>query len=97
MVNCVVNHGPSNFSVELVRSSLPIIESRQCHVRIGGEPGGNLCSSSPPPPPASKSWIKREAIVEAVVEWDVGDVLDGDRVMFGYVTDTKYMKELPKN
>jgi len=35
--------------------------------------------------------------VEAVFERDVSDVLDDDRVMFGYVTDTKYMKELPKN
>jgi hypothetical protein len=35
--------------------------------------------------------------VEAVFKRVVSDVLDGDRVMFGYVTDTKYMKELPKN
>ena len=29
--------------------------------------------------------------MEAVVEWDAGDVLASDRVMFGYVTDTKYI------
>lgn len=56
-----------------------------------------MCSPSPPPPPSSRSWIKREAIVEAVFERDVGGVLDDARVMFGYVTDAKYMKELPKN
>jgi hypothetical protein len=45
IVSCVVNQGPSNFSVHPL-SSCHFLESG--HSRIGGEPGGRLPSSSPP-------------------------------------------------
>ena len=41
--SCVVNHGPSNFSV---RRGQPIFRNQMSNIRIGGVPGGSPGSSS---------------------------------------------------